>query len=81
MKREIVRLDNVWGVGGGLRPVKHLVKEVSPPRLAQCPDDRWLQSDIVEEDLAWRIDLLMRGLVKGGKLCFKIASVLGHKVS
>lgn len=30
MKREMVRLDNVWGVGGGLRPVKHLIKEVSP---------------------------------------------------
>lgn len=29
MKREIVRLDNVWGVGGGQRPVKHLIKEVS----------------------------------------------------
>lgn len=29
MKREIVRLDNVWGVGGGLRPVKHLVKEMT----------------------------------------------------
>lgn len=29
MKRKMVRLDNVWGVGGGLRPVKHLVKEVS----------------------------------------------------
>ncbi|KAM3623251.1 uncharacterized protein V6R79_008985 [Siganus canaliculatus] len=29
MKREIVRLDNVWGVGGGLRPVKHLVKEMN----------------------------------------------------
>ncbi len=29
MKREMVRLDNVWGVGGGQRPVKHLVKEVS----------------------------------------------------
>lgn len=29
MKREMVRLDNVWGVGGGLRPVKHLVKEVT----------------------------------------------------
>lgn len=29
MKREMVRLDNVWGVGGGLRPVKHLTKEVS----------------------------------------------------
>lgn len=28
MKRKMVRLDNVWGVGGGLRPVKHLVKEV-----------------------------------------------------
>lgn len=32
MKREMVRLDNVWGVGGGQRPVKHLIKEVS-----QCP--------------------------------------------
>ena len=29
MKRKMVRLDNVWGVGGGLRPVKHLVKEVN----------------------------------------------------
>lgn len=29
MKREMIRLDNVWGVGGGLRPVKHLVKEVN----------------------------------------------------
>lgn len=29
MKREMVRLDNVWGVGGGLRPVKHLVKEMT----------------------------------------------------
>lgn len=28
MKKEIVRLDNVWGVGGGQRPVKHLIKEV-----------------------------------------------------
>lgn len=29
MKREMMRLDNVWGVGGGQRPVKHLIKEVS----------------------------------------------------
>ncbi|XP_066575882.1 programmed cell death protein 4a [Amia ocellicauda] len=29
MKREIVRLDNVWGVGGGQRPVRHLVKEMN----------------------------------------------------
>lgn len=29
MKREIIRLDNVWGVGGGQRPVKHLVKEMN----------------------------------------------------
>lgn len=28
MKREIMRLDNVWGVGGGQRPVKHLIKAV-----------------------------------------------------
>lgn len=28
MKREMMRLDNVWGVGGGQRPVKHLIKEV-----------------------------------------------------
>lgn len=28
MKREVVRLDNVWGVGGGQRPVKLLIKEV-----------------------------------------------------
>ncbi|CAH2299077.1 programmed cell death 4-like isoform X1 [Pelobates cultripes] len=27
IKREIIRLDNVWGVGGGQRPVKHLIKE------------------------------------------------------
>ncbi|XP_063074377.1 programmed cell death protein 4a isoform X1 [Engraulis encrasicolus] len=29
MKKEIVRLDNVWGVGGGQRPVRHLVKEMN----------------------------------------------------
>ncbi|XP_041940698.1 programmed cell death protein 4a isoform X2 [Alosa alosa] len=29
MKKEIVRLDNVWGVGGGQRPVKHLIKEMN----------------------------------------------------
>ncbi|XP_027024568.1 programmed cell death protein 4a [Tachysurus fulvidraco] len=29
MKREIVRLDNVWGVGGGQRPVKLLIKEMN----------------------------------------------------
>uniref|UniRef100_A0A3Q3WHH0 Programmed cell death protein 4 n=1 Tax=Mola mola TaxID=94237 RepID=A0A3Q3WHH0_MOLML len=29
MNREIVRLDNVWGVGGGQRPVKHLIKEMN----------------------------------------------------
>uniref|UniRef100_A0A3Q3INZ2 Programmed cell death protein 4 n=1 Tax=Monopterus albus TaxID=43700 RepID=A0A3Q3INZ2_MONAL len=29
MKTKMVRLDNVWGVGGGLRPVKHLVKEMN----------------------------------------------------
>ncbi|XP_062430810.1 programmed cell death protein 4-like isoform X2 [Rhea pennata] len=27
IKRDVNRLDNVWGVGGGQRPVKHLVKE------------------------------------------------------
>lgn len=31
MKHGIVRLDNVWGTGGGLRPVKFLVKQVSLP--------------------------------------------------
>ncbi|XP_061412138.1 programmed cell death protein 4-like [Lethenteron reissneri] len=29
IKRGIMRLDNVWGVGGGQRPVKHLVKEMT----------------------------------------------------
>ncbi|XP_062851453.1 programmed cell death protein 4a [Trichomycterus rosablanca] len=29
MKNKIVRLDNVWGVGGGQRPVKHLIKEMN----------------------------------------------------
>ncbi|XP_077427380.1 programmed cell death protein 4a [Vanacampus margaritifer] len=29
LKSAMVRLDNVWGVGGGLRPVKHLVKEMN----------------------------------------------------
>jgi len=28
MKHGLVRLDNVWGVGGGVRPVKHLVKKI-----------------------------------------------------
>ncbi|XP_061686345.1 programmed cell death protein 4a isoform X2 [Syngnathoides biaculeatus] len=29
IKGAMVRLDNVWGVGGGLRPVKHLIKEMN----------------------------------------------------
>uniref|UniRef100_A0A1B6LV66 Programmed cell death protein 4 n=1 Tax=Graphocephala atropunctata TaxID=36148 RepID=A0A1B6LV66_9HEMI len=28
MKHGLVRLDNVWGVGGGLRPVKYLVRQM-----------------------------------------------------
>lgn len=28
MKHGLVRLDNVWGVGGGVRPVKYLVKQI-----------------------------------------------------
>merc|ERR1711976_1145982 len=28
MKHGLVRLDNVWGVGGGIRPVKYLVKQI-----------------------------------------------------
>jgi len=28
-KHGLVRLDNVWGVGGGTRPVKHLVKKMN----------------------------------------------------
>ncbi|XP_015271211.1 PREDICTED: programmed cell death protein 4-like [Gekko japonicus] len=27
IKQDVNRLDNVWGVGGGQRPVKHLIKE------------------------------------------------------
>lgn len=29
MKHGLVRLDNVWGVGGGTRPVKYLIKKVN----------------------------------------------------
>jgi len=28
MKHGMVRLDNVWGVGGGIKPVKYLVKQI-----------------------------------------------------
>lgn len=28
MKHGMVRLDNVWGVGGGVRPVKYLIKKI-----------------------------------------------------
>ena len=28
MRHGLVRLDNVWGVGGGTRPVKYLVKQM-----------------------------------------------------
>ena len=28
IKHGLVRLDNVWGVGGGLRPVKYLIKQI-----------------------------------------------------
>jgi hypothetical protein len=27
MKHGMVRLDNVWGVGGGIKPVKYLVSD------------------------------------------------------
>ncbi|XP_074721410.1 uncharacterized protein LOC141942327 isoform X2 [Strix uralensis] len=43
IKRDVNRLDNVWGVGGGQRPVKHLVKErrvpAPPPQLPLSPDE------------------------------------------
>lgn len=29
MKHGLVRLDNVWGIGGGLRPVKYLTKQMT----------------------------------------------------
>uniref|UniRef100_A0A0K8TJP3 Programmed cell death protein 4 n=3 Tax=Lygus hesperus TaxID=30085 RepID=A0A0K8TJP3_LYGHE len=29
MKHGLVRLDNVWGVGGGLRPVKYLIRKMN----------------------------------------------------
>jgi programmed cell death protein 4 len=29
MKHGLVRLDNVWGVGGGLRPVKYLTRQMA----------------------------------------------------
>ncbi|XP_028657394.1 programmed cell death protein 4a [Erpetoichthys calabaricus] len=29
IKHGIMRLDNVWGVGGGQRPVRHLIKEMN----------------------------------------------------
>jgi programmed cell death protein 4 len=29
MKHGMVRLDNVWGVGGGIKPVKYLVSRIS----------------------------------------------------
>lgn len=29
MKYGLVRLDNVWGVGGGLRPVKYLISQMN----------------------------------------------------
>ncbi len=29
MKHGMVRLDNVWGVGGGIKPVKYLVSHIS----------------------------------------------------
>ncbi|GBM41236.1 Programmed cell death protein 4 [Araneus ventricosus] len=28
MKHGLVRLDNVWGVGGGMRPVKYLINQM-----------------------------------------------------
>ncbi|XP_060103220.1 programmed cell death protein 4-like isoform X2 [Heteronotia binoei] len=29
IKQDVNRLDNVWGVGGGQRPVKHLIREMN----------------------------------------------------
>ena len=81
MKREIVRLDNVWGVGGGLRPVKHLVKEVSPspgtvPQWTLGFNHTWLRKTwlgrmIANEGVGYRV----------ANCVFKSASVSGHKVS
>lgn len=36
LKHGIVRLDNVWGVGGGLRPVKTLMKKVGVVFIDKC---------------------------------------------
>ena len=32
-KHGIVRLDNIWGTGGGIRPVKSLIKRVMNPNI------------------------------------------------
>lgn len=35
-KHGIVRLDNIWGTGGGIRPVKYLVKQVCFNKKKKC---------------------------------------------
>ncbi|RXM95161.1 Programmed cell death protein 4 [Acipenser ruthenus] len=48
IKRGRLRLDNVWGVGGGQRPVKELVKEMLGQFIARAIADHVLPADYLE---------------------------------
>merc|ERR1719193_1030900 len=39
MKHGLVRLDNVWGYGGGSKPVKRLIKEIVLEAVQACLED------------------------------------------
>uniref|UniRef100_A0A671M8M8 Programmed cell death protein 4-like n=1 Tax=Sinocyclocheilus anshuiensis TaxID=1608454 RepID=A0A671M8M8_9TELE len=63
MKREIMRLDNVWGVGGGQRPVKHLIKEGNKPHEAvvmvlESTGDTALQMMVKLLKIFWKTGLI-----------------------
>jgi hypothetical protein len=52
MKHGMVRLDNVWGVGGGIKPVKYLVRHISSC-FYQCSGSVFIE--MVRLDNVWGV--------------------------
>ncbi len=64
MKHGIVRLDNVWGVGGGLRPVKVLTKKVTTIHQKSSTNTIWLETAILSRSLEFSTFLALKGIDK-----------------
>uniref|UniRef100_A0ACB8EAG1 Uncharacterized protein n=1 Tax=Sphaerodactylus townsendi TaxID=933632 RepID=A0ACB8EAG1_9SAUR len=52
IKRDVNRLDNVWGVGGGQRPVRHLIKELSSAVFPNLQMNLLLQEYLLSGDMS-----------------------------